>query len=175
MTGLAARPSGRSTAKLDYRAAPASREGLASRLPLRLFAACFAGLSALSTAACSMSFPLDSMMPADPVTTGSIGPVSPLAPELDAEDWRRARAALSVALDPQGNGARASWDNPDSGRGGAFVPAALPYVKDDRVCRDFLAELDLLAERREVTGSACRLSGGEWRIHEVEEAGGKPG
>jgi surface antigen len=122
--------------------------------------------------ACSVSFPLESMLPQDPVTTGSIGPISPLAPDLDHEDWRRARSAMAVALDPLGNGARATWDNPETGRAGAFAASTRPFVQDDRVCRGFLAELRVKpGHSREVAGSACRHSEGEWRIDEID--GGK--
>jgi surface antigen len=53
--------------------------------------------------------------------TGAL-PKSSLAGILDAEDWRRAKAALSTALDPQGNGSLVGWDNPDSGNKGSFTP-----------------------------------------------------
>ena len=46
---------------------------------------------------------------------------SSLASLLDAEDWRRAKAALSTALDPQGNGSLVGWDNPDSGNKGRLI------------------------------------------------------
>jgi surface antigen len=170
MGGVAARRTVKLFAPGEYRAMKAAREGLrgvaARSIALRLLAC----LSAMSLPACSLSFPLASMLPEDPVTTGSIGPVSPLAPELDVEDWRRARAALAVALDPQGNGARASWDNPETKRAGAFSPSTRPFVQDDRVCRGFVAELSLGAgEEREISGAACRHSEGIWRIDKIDD------
>ena len=174
MLGFAARRTVKLFAPGEYRAMSAVREGLpqpavrsfASGIAARIFAC----LSALSISACSLSFPLESMMPEDPVTTGSIGPASPLAPELDAEDWRRARAAMAVALDPQGNGGRVAWDNPETERAGAFSSSTLPFVRDERVCRGFVAELRLSAEEsREMSGSACRHSKGVWRIDGIDD------
>lgn len=170
MAGFAARRSDKISAQEEYRAMSAPREGLRPRLGLRVLACLSALATSLATSACSVSFPLESMLPHDPVTTGSIGPVSPLAPELDHEDWRRARSAMAVALDPLGNGARAAWENPETKRAGAFAPSTRPFVQDDLVCRGFLAELRLAAgEAREIAGSACRHSEGMWRIDEIAE------
>jgi hypothetical protein len=47
---------------------------------------------------------------------------------LDAEDWRRAKVALSTALDPQGNGSLVGWDNPDTGNKGSFTPVGKPRL-----------------------------------------------
>ena len=125
---------------------------------------------ALAAAGCSVSFPIESLV-ADPEVTGSITPreVSPLGPDLSAEDWRRARSALAVALDPQGNGSPARWDNPESGMAGVFTPVAAPFVKDDTVCRAFTASLSSRGGTgKRLHGSACRLAAGEWLIREVK-------
>ena len=169
MSGFAARRTVRLLAHKEYRAMSAAREGLRSAVAQRVALRCCVCLSALALSACSMSFPLGSLFPEAPAVTGSVGPASPLAPELDAEDWRRARAAMAVALDPQGNGARAAWDNPDTARAGAFSPSTRPFVQDDRVCRGFVAELRLEGEDREVRGAACRHSEGLWRIDRIDE------
>lgn len=79
---------------------------------------------------------------AEPATTGSIDR-KPLGfgADLGAEDWRRASAALAVALDPQGNGRPVKWDNPETTLRGSVNPTGLPYVSNDLVCRDFLASI----------------------------------
>ncbi len=52
----------------------------------------------------------------EPTTTGSIArPSLTFGADLNGEDWRRAQGALSLALDPQGNGRPVKWDNPDFG------------------------------------------------------------
>ena len=124
--------------------------------------------AALAAGGCSISFPLGSLM-GDVETTNSVSAApSPLSPELTAEDWRRARSALEVALDPFGNGTSASGDNPETGAKGAFLPLGQPYVKDGDVCRAFLADLSLQVGPQAMQGTACRPSGGGWSITEVK-------
>ncbi len=111
-------------------------------------------------------------MPIAPLTssaddaTGAI-PSSPLERQLDAEDWRRAKAALSTALDPQGNGALVVWDNPQSGDKGSFTPAGKPYPSDDKVCRAFSSQINRKGDEQFMQGTACSDKGGEWTIRDV--------
>ena len=128
-----------------------------------------AGLIALSAGACSYSFGLSGLDEDEPKSTGAIGSraVTHLSPDLDEEDWRRAKAALAVALDPQGPGTQVSWDNPVSTRKGTFTPAGAPFVKDDEICRSFSAHLGG-ASASALQGTACRPSGGEWAIKDVK-------
>lgn len=156
----------------DYRARARRRERAFARIASRIAACC----AALMLGACAIAIPLSPFGGSDPVTTGSIGPVSPLDPALDVEDWRRARSALAVALDPQGNGATAAWENPDSGRRGEFEAASRPYAHEDRVCRDFRAVLGGAgAPERVVFGAACRMSENGWRIDRVDGETGLDG
>lgn len=109
---------------------------------------------------------------ADPTeTTGSIGGDfrSPLSSDLSAEDWRRARGALAVAVDPQGNGSSVSWDNPESGLRGTFVPVGSPFVQSDIVCRAFVATLKGAGdEPLSLQGTACRAEPDEWDVSGVK-------
>jgi surface antigen len=118
---------------------------------------------------CAVTLPIASLVP-DPESTGSIRsrPVSPLSPDLTEEDWRRAKGAMAVALDPQGNGAAVNWENPDTGLKGSFAPVGAPFVKSDLVCRAFVASLGEGDAPRWLQGSACRPSGGEWSVGEVK-------
>lgn len=133
---------------------------------MRVFAA---GLIALTTSACSLSYSLVSLEVDEPETTASIAPkaLSPLSPDLNDEDWRRAKAALAVALDPQGAGTIVAWENPETTMKGSFTPAAPPFVKDDEICRTFTALITGPAVHS-LTGTACRPSGGEWAIKDVK-------
>lgn len=126
---------------------------------------------ALSLAACSFSYSVIGMSDDEPEVTGSISAKtpSPLSPELNEEDWRRAKAALGVALDPQGPGTLVSWDNPGTAMKGHFTPTGAPYVKNDEICRDFSAQLNGPASSV-LQGHACRPSGGEWAIKDVKPA-----
>jgi surface antigen len=123
----------------------------------------------LSLGACSMAIP---SLVGEPVeTTGSITPAfkSPLSSDLTAEDWRRARGALAVALDPQGNGSSVSWDNPESGLKGTFVPVGGPFVQSDVVCRAFVATINGAGDTPvSLQGTACRTSPDEWDVSGVK-------
>lgn len=107
----------------------------------------------------------------EPAVTGSIEkrPVS-FGDDLGEEDWRRARSALAVALDPQGNGRPVQWDNPETGLKGSVNPTGLPYVAEDLICRNFLASVIGPRRSRFVRGTGCRLSGGEWTLKRVRGA-----
>jgi surface antigen len=130
-----------------------------------------AALIGLSAGGCSMSFPIASLLPEnDPAATSSLKAKtgSPLSPDLGAEDWRRAKGALAVALDPQGNGSSVSWDNPDSGFEGTFTPLGRPFVRSDEICRAFRASLSGPNGSSSLQGTACRPSGGDWAVKDVK-------
>jgi len=135
-----------------------------------------AGLIALSTSACALSLGTAGSDDGEPKTTGAITqaartPAEPvlLSPDLNEEDWRRAKAALAVALDPQGAGTQVSWDNPETSMKGTFTPAGAPFVKNDEICRTFTAQLSG-SKSANLHGTACRPSGEEWTLKEVRPA-----
>lgn len=118
---------------------------------------------------CSVTMPITSFGPDRDVTgSTSARAVSPLSPDLGTEDWRRARAAMATALDPQGSGSVVNWDNPDTLLKGTFAPVGSPFVKNDLVCRAFIASLGGQDATKWLQGSACRPSGEEWTIQEVK-------
>ena len=124
----------------------------------------------LLASGCSLSFPIAGFV-SDSTATGSVNrSAALLAKELDQEDWRRAKAALAVALDPQGNGSTVPWANPASGAKGSFAATAVPFPARDSVCRAFLAHVmpDSRTDRQ-VQGSACRESDGDWVVAEAKE------
>ena len=135
----------------------------------RLAGPAVAAALSLMTSACGMSFPMASLFP-EPESTSSITPrvMSPLSPELGGEDWRRAKGALAIALDPQGSGSSVSWDNPDTDMKGNFAPVGQPFVKTDEICRAFLATLVTKDATHSLQGTACRPSGGEWAVKDVK-------
>ncbi len=91
-----------------------------------------------------------------------------LSRALTAEDSRRAAAAMSTALDPQGDGGVVNWDNPHSGARGSFTPAGQPYPRDGKICRAFRAEVATPDHREEIRGAACRDKSAEWSLTEVK-------
>jgi surface antigen len=135
-------------------------------------ATAMAGL-ALTLGACSWTGPIASLQ-LDPETTGSIsrsGAASAAFP-LDGEDWRRARSALSLAVDPQGPGLPVNWDNPASKRRGSFVQAGNVALAEKTVCRPFLATIASdAATPAKFTGEACRLGPGEWTVQSFPREG----
>lgn len=149
----------------DSTRGPPIRSGLGTRIAGLLTL----GLAALSCGGCSgpiLSFKAEEAPAApEPLVTGSI-PKRPASfgRDLDGEDWRRAHAALSVALDPQGNGRPVKWENPETAMRGAINPTGLPYVAGDEICRDFLATVVGGANSRFVRGTGCKPSGGEWEL-----------
>jgi surface antigen len=135
-----------------------------------------AGLILSALCGCSgpiLSFQADAKAdgPREPTSTGSITkPPTSFGKDLGAEDWRRAHAALSVALDPQGNGKPVKWENPESAMRGSVNPTGLPYVSNDEICRDFLASVVAPATSRFVRGTGCKPSGGGWELKRLKAA-----
>lgn len=134
------------------------------------FLARFVGVCVLGAwlGACSLTMPIASLAVDDDVTGSIAHPVTTLSPKLDAEDWRRAQSALTLAVDPQGNGAPVQWNNPVSGNKGSFSAAGPLYVLDDRVCRSFIATVQAGSAETQHQGSSCRLGPNEWMIREVK-------
>ncbi len=101
--------------------------------------------------------------------TGAI-PKSPpkLSRALDPEDHRRAIAAMSTALDPQGSGMSVNWDNPETGAKGSFTPIGQPYPLEGMICRAFHADIAVNETQESLQGAACREKTAEWALTEVK-------
>lgn len=127
------------------------------------------GAASLPLAGCVVSMPLGSLSASNEDATGSI-PESALVRLLDPEDWRRAKAALSTALDPQGNGLPVGWDNPASGDKGSFTPVGKAYPSEAKVCRRFTSKVENKGEEHALKGIACLGKDGDWSIAEVKSA-----
>lgn len=132
---------------------------------------CAAPLLALFCAACSIAVPTGGPAPlwrngvdADDATGSVPKPPATLSPALDAEDWRRASAAMATALDPQGSGDVVRWDNPDSGAKGSIIPSGPAFPKDGKVCRAFHAELATKETHENIEGAACREKTADWAL-----------
>lgn len=135
---------------------------------------------ALASGGCSVSFPIFGMSSEskpDVQTTASVlpargsakaSPLATLSSELGPEDLRRADGAMALALDPQGNGASVSWDNPQSGIKGSFIPVGGPFLRSDEICRAFIAEVQTQIRPAKLQGTACRPSGGDWAVLEMQ-------
>ena len=136
----------------------------------RVMIAAVIGFAGLAAGACTISFPMMSLIPSSE-TTGSIAQqVSPLSPKLEGEDWRRAKAALNTALDPTGNGAPVAWSNPETATKGSFAPVGQAFVKSDELCRGFIASLSFGAKEEWLQGAACRVGSEDWTLQDVKPA-----
>jgi hypothetical protein len=133
-------------------------------LRLRLLVLC---ALAPAIAGCSTAIPLPGLISREDVTDSIARFSSPLSPRLDSEDWRRALAALGVALDPQGSGAAVDWANPASGLKGTFMPLGEVFAQDRRLCRNFRAEIGI---EETIQGTGCRTIAGDWAVVEVRPA-----
>jgi surface antigen len=102
-------------------------------------------------------------------TTGANRALEPISSALDREDWRRAKAAMAVALDPKGDGAAVHWDNPTTQANGAFTAVGEPYSMHGRTCRSFLAEVTTHTSGQHLRGEACRGSADEWAVSMVND------
>jgi surface antigen len=134
----------------------------------------------LVSAGCSVSFPvmgLAGKSEDDVATTSSIlparsaakpGALASLSADLGPEDMRRADGAMALALDPQGNGSAVSWDNPQSGSKGSFIPVGGPFLRSDEICRAFIASVQTQTRPAKLQGTACRPSGGDWSVKEMQ-------
>lgn len=148
---------------------------IAPRIVSRAVSLLAASVAVAACGACSgpiLSFTAkEAPVAPEPLVTGSI-PKRPTSfgRDLDGEDWRRAHAALSVALDPQGNGRPVKWENPETAMRGSVNPTGLPYVAGDEICRDFLATVVGGATSRFVRGTGCKPSGGEWELKRLRSA-----
>ena len=129
--------------------------------------------AAFALSGCSVAIPMSSSSalwkgaPED--STGSIRKPAPmLSRALDAEDTRRAVAAMSTALDPQGSGTSVNWDNPQTGAKGSFTPVGQAYPLEGKICRAFLADLAVSETQEKLQGAACREKSAEWALMEVK-------
>ncbi len=121
-----------------------------------------------SCGGCAVSIPLSPLKSSQDDATGSIPKsVTVLSRRLDAEDWRRARAALGTALDPQGNGSVVNWENTQTGAKGSFTPVAQTYPSDDKICRAFLAKVETDGGLEDVQGTACRETSTDWTVRDA--------
>lgn len=105
--------------------------------------------------------------PAEDVTGSIRKPGVDLPRGLDGEDRRRAFAALATALDPQGEGAVVTWQNPETGAKGGFTPVGHAYPIDGKICRAFLAEIGGTEPTEHLQGTACRERTNDWTLSEI--------
>lgn len=130
-------------------------------------AGCLVGLIAPVLAGCSVTMPMQSMLPASDDVTGALSQV-PFGQLLEEEDRRRERAALATALDPQGDGATIHWENPKTDHKGSVTPVGHAYPDDTKICRAFLSDLNHKGDLKTVQGTACSVNAGDWTVKDAK-------
>ncbi len=121
----------------------------------------------LLCAACSITSPIASLIPDDQMETGSL-PAKRISfvDRLTEEDWRRARAAIGVALDPQSTGTAVKWENAETKTSGSFVSIGPFITRNDLVCRPFQAILIVNGAVSHPSGFGCRQGPNDWVIEQ---------
>lgn len=61
-------------------------------------------------------------------------------------------------------GREASWENPNNGHRGRFVPRRSYRDDDERMCRDFEHTIWVQGEPELIEGTACEMRDGSWRV-----------
>jgi surface antigen len=138
-------------------------------------------LSAVAVSGCSYKLgSLVSADDADPLTTGTIAPLSAASagnipkPSPRAElDLAYARAAVSNVLSRGGTDTSVSWQNPQTGAGGNIMPLTTSYTEAGMPCRDFLASYVHGESQDWLQGAACRTASGTWEVKRLKSL--KPG
>ncbi len=101
------------------------------------------------------------------MTTGSIASNTPLSPLLRPQEWTAASYALVKALDPAQTGP-ADWVDKEAGVTVSFRAEGEAYIRNDQVCRTFVADVRLQGSDSSHLGTACRVGAGEWTVHKIK-------
>jgi surface antigen len=57
---------------------------------------------------------------------------------------------------------------PQSGIKGSFIPVGGPFLRSDEICRAFIASVQTQTKPAKLQGTACRPSGGEWAVKDIQ-------
>ena len=84
--------------------------------------------------------------------------------QLDERDRLLAAQNLQYSLESTKDGAVTTWQNPNSGNGGAATPTTTVMKTDGTPCREFTTEIQVGGETQQGYGTACRQADGSWKI-----------
>ena len=84
--------------------------------------------------------------------------------QLDERDRLLAAQNLQYSLESTKNGAVTTWQNPNTGNGGAATPTTTVVKSDGTPCREFTTEIEVGGETQQGYGTACRQADGSWKI-----------
>jgi len=82
---------------------------------------------------------------------------------LDETDNMHARHTAQQTLEYNKTGQVSSWQNPDSGNYGTYMPTR-SYTSENKNCRQFDTTITVDGKTEAATGRACRDAEGKWRF-----------
>lgn len=133
---------------------------------------------AVTSAACSVSYKLDSVFARD--KAGGRAEYSDLpgaraeekrgqsGATLSGADLALAKAAASEAVRRPGKDVSVPWENPTTGARGMVTPLAAAYTQNGVTCRDFLASYVQDANAAWLEGDACRIDAHRWEVRNLK-------
>jgi surface antigen len=130
-----------------------------------------------ATAACSLSYKLDSLFGTDK-DSGSAD-ASRSTAEMAARrtgatfgatdaDLALAKAAASEAMTRTGKDVSVPWENPATGAHGTVTAVAAAYGHNGATCREFLASYVRDANETWLRGQACQIEDGRWEVRNLK-------
>ena len=88
---------------------------------------------------------------------------SSIGGSLDKADQMYAQRAQTQAFSAP-VGQQITWNNPESGNSGTYVPTRTGRTNDGRVCREFHQTIVVGGRSQQGVGQACQQSDGSWAI-----------
>jgi surface antigen len=133
---------------------------------------------AVTSAACSFSYKLDSVFARDkssgqPEYSDLTGAAieekrGQSVATLSGADLALAKAAASEAVRRNGKDVSVPWENPTTGARGMVTPLATAYTQNGVTCRDFLASYVQEANEAWLEGDACRIDAHRWEVRNLK-------
>jgi surface antigen len=88
---------------------------------------------------------------------------SEIGKKLDEHDKLMMQNAQLKSLETSKTGHTTSWNNPDSGNRGEFIPTKT-YQANNTYCREYTQNVYIGGELHKAYGTACRQPDGSWKI-----------
>jgi surface antigen len=85
---------------------------------------------------------------------------------LDDVDRQMMAQTTEQALNESPKGTETTWENPDNGHAGTFIPLNTTQPEPGIYCREFQQTVTIGGEVQEAFGQACRQPDGTWEIQQ---------
>ena len=87
---------------------------------------------------------------------------------LDDVDRQLMAQNTEQALNESPKGTETTWQNPDNGHAGTFIPLNTTQPQPGIYCREFQQTVTIGGETQEAFGQACRQPDGTWEIQQAD-------